>query len=189
MRPAPVRGWPPARTICAPRCKADEDLALGLCTIAAAPLALFCSWRQQAAVGLALLLVYTLLPGQDSASALDRWLMDGHLWSKARTWDPVGLLSTLPAVSSQLAADDGEDRRLLPGRSGRAAGGVGEVLNAWSMPINKSPWTPAYVFAMAGWASLVFAVFHWLLDAQALVASAIGATGREGPRRTWSRPA
>jgi predicted acyltransferase len=34
------------------------------------------------------------------------------------------------------------------------------------MPINKNLWTPAYVFAMAGWACLVFGVCHWLLDVQ-----------------------
>ena len=29
--------------------------------------------------------------------------MDGHLWRQSKTWDPEGLLSTVPAVASQLA--------------------------------------------------------------------------------------
>lgn len=33
------------------------------------------------------------------------------------------------------------------------------------MPINKSLWTPAYAFAMTGWACLMFGLIYWLLDA------------------------
>ena len=49
--------------------------------------------------------------------------------------------------------------------AGLASLWLGQVLDAVLMPINKSLWTPSYVFAMAGWALLVFAAFHWLLDA------------------------
>ena len=49
--------------------------------------------------------------------------------------------------------------------AGLAALWLGQVLDAWLMPINKSLWTPSFTFTMAGWACLVFAVFYWLLDA------------------------
>ena len=58
---------------------------------------------------------------------------------------------------------------------------AGEVLGAWSMPINKALWTPAYVLAMAGWACLVFGSCYWLLDAQP------SAAAREQVAR-WARP-
>ncbi len=169
---------------------------LGLITIVAAPLAVYLNWRQQAWVGLGLLLAYTLLmlcvpvlgadgvlrtgsleKGQDLGSAIDRLLMDGHLWSQAKTWDPEGLLSTMPAVASQIAG-------LLAGHwlaqrertaaekaswffvAGLAAAWAGELLGAWSLPINKALWTPAYVLSTAGWACLVFGACFWLLDAQ-----------------------
>lgn len=183
---------------------------LGLLTILVAPLAVYASWRGQALTGLLLLLIYTglmlgvpvtgpdgvlrtgsLQPGEDTAAALDRWLMDGHLWAQSKTWDPEGLLSTLPAVASQIAG-------LLVGHwlatpraaaektawlfiAGLLALGAGELIAAVSMPINKSLWTPAYVAAMAGWACLLFGSCHWLLDAQP------SASGRDRVAR-WSAP-
>ena len=167
---------------------------LGLCTMVAAPLAVYLGWRGQAAVGLGLLVFYSalmlwlpvtgadgvlrtgsLLPGQDTASALDRALMDGHLWAKSKVWDPEGLLTTLPAVASQIAG-------LLAGHwlatrrsaaeatvgfflAGLVLLWVGQVLDAWNMPINKNLWTPAFVAATAGWACLLFGASFWLLDA------------------------
>lgn len=167
---------------------------LGLCTMLAAPLAVYCNWRGQAVAGVLLLALFSalmlwlpvpgadgvvrtgaLLAGQDTASHFDRLLMDGHLWAKVKVWDPEGLLTTLPAVVSQIAG-------LLAGHwlatkrsaAERAVGffigglfclWAGEVLGAWNMPINKNLWTPAYVLAMTGWACLVFGVCFWLLDA------------------------
>lgn len=167
---------------------------LGLCTLFAAPIVLWCSARGVALWAVALLAVYSALqlllpvpdasgvvhtgllqPGQDVGAWLDRWLMDGHLWKQSRTWDPEGLLSTLPAVSSQLLgvlAGYGLASRRQPAEqamtwvvAGLASLWLGQVLEAWLMPINKALWTPSYVFTMAGWALLVFAVFYWLLDA------------------------
>ncbi|MET0518920.1 MAG: heparan-alpha-glucosaminide N-acetyltransferase domain-containing protein [Burkholderiaceae bacterium] len=198
---------------------------LGLCSLLTAPLVLFFGWRQQVVWLLALLLVYSLLmlglpvpdaagvwhtgslqPGEDPGAWLDRWLMSGHLWVQSKTWDPEGLLSTLPAVASQLvgvlvghwlaygapapagtrAAPRGGPAVLgsgptngLPQRepgekamwlmvAGLAGLWIGQLGDAWLMPINKSLWTPSYVALMGGWACLVFGVFYWLLDAMPL---------------------
>ncbi len=167
---------------------------LGLCTMVAAPLAVYLGWRGQAAVGLGLLVFYSalmlwlpvtgadgvlrtgsLLPGQDTASALDRALMDGHLWAKSKVWDPEGLLSTLPAVASQIAGllaghwlatrRGAAERTVGFFLAGLALLWVGQVLDAWNMPINKNLWTPAFVAATAGWACLLFGASFWLLDA------------------------
>jgi len=167
---------------------------LGLCTLLAAPIVLWCGARGVALWALALMAFYALVqlcvpvpdadgvvhtgvlePGKDVGAWLDRQLLDGHLWKQAKTWDPEGLLSTLPAVASQLlgvlagyvlaSRRQPAEKTMTWVLAGLASLWIAQVLDAWLMPINKSLWTPSYVFAMAGWACLVFAVFYWLLDA------------------------
>ena len=94
---------------------------IGLCIVIAAPMALWCRPRAQLFWAVALVAVYAavmllvpvpdaagamntglLEPGRDVGAYIDRALMNGHLWASAKTWDPEGLLSTLPAVSSLL---------------------------------------------------------------------------------------
>ena len=163
---------------------------IALCTLLAAPLVVYLGWRGQAAAIALLLSIYSVLqllvpvpgigagvlePGQDAGAWIDRMLLDGHLWVQARTWDPEGLLSTLPALCSQLFG-------VLAGRlllsalprieqvvwlllAGLACLAVGSTLDAVLMPINKSLWTPSYCFLMTGWALLAFGAAYWLLDA------------------------
>ncbi|KQV88150.1 acyltransferase family protein [Pelomonas sp. Root1237] len=167
---------------------------LGLCTLAAAPIVIWCSARGVALWAVLLMAIYTLMqlclpvpdadgivhvglldPGKDAGSWLDRLLLDGHLWKQAKVWDPEGLLPTLPAVSTQLlgvlagyvlaSKKQPADKAMTWVLYGLAALWLGQVLDSLLMPINKSLWTPSFVFAMAGWALLVFAVFYWLLDA------------------------
>ena len=167
---------------------------LGLCTLLAAPIVIWCGARGVALWALALMAAYALVqltvpvpdaegvvhtgllePGKDVGAWLDRRLMDGHLWKQAHTWDPEGLLSTLPAVSSQLlgvlagyvlaSGRQPAEQTMTWVIAGLAALWLGQVLDAWLMPINKSLWTPSFVFVTAGWALLAFAVLHWLLDA------------------------
>lgn len=167
---------------------------LGLCTLLAAPIVLWCGARGVALWALGLMAVYSVIqlclpvpdadgvvhvgllePGKDAGAWLDRLLMDGHLWKQAKTWDPEGLLSTLPAVASQLLGvlagyvlashRQPAEKAMTWVIAGLASLWLGQVLHAWLMPINKSLWTPSFVFTMAGWACLVFAVFYWLLDA------------------------
>lgn len=171
---------------------------LGLCTLLAAPIVLWWGWRGQLVWALGLLAAYAaamllipvpgadgivrtgaLLPGQDLGAFIDRALLgEAHLWKQAKTWDPEGLLSTVPAVATQLfgvLAGQWLLSRREPGEkamwfmvSGLACLWIGQLLDAWLMPINKNLWTPSYVFAMAGWAQLVFACCYWLLDAMPL---------------------
>lgn len=167
---------------------------LGLCTLLAAPLVLWCGPRGVALWAAALLAGYSavqlgvpvpdatgtvhtgrLEPGQDVGAWLDRALMHGHLWKQSQTWDPEGLLSTLPAVASQLlgvlaghvlaSTRQPAEKAMTWVVAGLAALWLAQGLDAWLMPINKSLWTPAYVLLTTGWALLVFAVFYWLLDA------------------------
>ena len=167
---------------------------IALCTILAAPIVVFFGWKQQCAWIVGLLAIYTLLmlfvpvpdvqgrimagvlePGRDFGAYVDRLLLEGHLWAKSKTWDPEGLVSTLPALCSQLFG-------VLTGRwllsktsvaektvwmmvAGLACLWIGAMIDATFMPINKSLWTVSYCVFMTGWALLVFSVFYWLMDA------------------------
>jgi predicted acyltransferase len=167
---------------------------IALCVLLAAPIVVYLGLRLQCLAIVALLAVYSVLmlwvpvpdghgtlaagvlePGRDFGAFIDRGLLDGHLWAKSKTWDPEGLVSTLPAVCSLLfgvlagrgllSAAGKAEKTVWMMIAGLAALGLGVVLDGLLMPINKSLWTPAYCLLMSGWALLLLAVFYWLIDA------------------------
>ena len=99
------------------------------------------------------------------AAWLDNYLLEGHLWATSKTWDPEGILSTLPAVATGLAG-------LFAGRYLQnspkaavlfAAGALAFVAGTiwgWYFPINKALWTSSYVLVAAGWDLLLLAVLQ-----------------------------
>ena len=112
-----------------------------------------------------------LSPEGNLAAWVDRALMDGHLYRT--TWDPEGILSTFPAVTtSLLGIFTGE--WLLSGRPSqtltRGLLGAGAALTplglAWGLvfPVNKALWTSSYVVFSAGTALLVFGLVYWVVD-------------------------
>ncbi len=117
-------------------------------------------------------------PGRDFGAWLDRSLLGGHLWAKSRTWDPEGLVSTLPAACSVLfgvaagrwllRAAGGLATSALLLAAGIAALATGLALDAVFIPINKNLWTPSYCIFMTGWALVFFAAFHAAMDAAPL---------------------
>ena len=179
---------------------------IALCTLLAAPIVVYCTWRAQLAIIVALLALYSALmlwypvpgigagvlePGKDFGAYIDRMVLDGHMWVQSKTWDPEGLVSTLPALCSQLFG-------VLAGRfllsklsrmeqtvwlllAGLLFVWLGVILDAVLMPINKSLWTPSYCVLMTGWALLVFSAFFWLLDV-----NPYGALRAAAAR--WTRP-
>jgi predicted acyltransferase len=113
-------------------------------------------------------------PGQDLGAYLDRLVFGTeHLWKQSVTWDPEGLLSTLPAVATVLLGTFAGDW-LRSSRSGGekvlgllAAGGAGIALGlAWDQvfPINKPLWTSSYVVFTGGMALATFGLCYWLAD-------------------------
>ncbi|HEV8365657.1 MAG TPA: heparan-alpha-glucosaminide N-acetyltransferase domain-containing protein [Gemmatimonadaceae bacterium] len=166
---------------------------IGVCYICAALLTLRTTVRQQIAIIAALLLGYwaamTLIPvpGQtvtgraliDEPSAslaawIDRGIFGSHLWRSSKTWDPEGLLSTIPAIGTTMLG-------VLAGRwlgstqrplAERLTGlfGVGCLLMVaglmwhWVFPINKNIWTSSYVLFTAGMAAAALATCSWLID-------------------------
>jgi len=115
-----------------------------------------------------------LEPGRDLGAWLDRAVFgEAHLWAQSRTWDPEGLLSTLPAIATVLTGlfagyvlrSDRTVRRRL---ATLVAAGIGLAAagQAWngSFPINKSLWTSSYVLFTSGLAFLALAACWLVLD-------------------------
>ncbi len=115
-----------------------------------------------------------LQKGQDLGAFIDRAIFGtNHLWNQSSTWDPEGLLSTVPAVGTALLG-------VLAGywiRSPRTqlektvglfvASNIGLVLGLmWHQlfPINKPLWTSSYVIFTAGMACHFLALCYWLID-------------------------
>ena len=133
-------------------------------------------------VGYWALMTFVPVPGygaghlgkEDSLAAyIDRSLLRGHLWSESKTWDPEGLLSTLPAVASLLIgvltgewlrSDRSAERKTL----GLAGAGVillvaGQLLHPY-FPINKNLWSSTFVLFTGGCAMLSLAACYWIVD-------------------------
>ena len=170
---------------------------IALCIVIAAPIAIGCRTRTLVAWIFAFMAIYSALmllvavpgpdgvvaagvlePGRDFGAWLDRAVFHEHLWKQARTWDPEGLTSTLPAVGSVLFGV-GAGRWLLRQPSslrtssllfaaGLVALGVGLDLDRVFMPINKNLWTPTYAIFMTGWSLVALAVFHATMDARSM---------------------
>jgi len=105
------------------------------------------------------------------AAYIDRALMGGHLWKP--TWDPEGLLSTLPAIATTLLGgfagqwlrSSASHVRKLSGLLATGAVGLalGELWNLW-FPINKNLWTSSYVVFTGGFACILLALCYWLIE-------------------------
>jgi predicted acyltransferase len=99
------------------------------------------------------------------AAWLDNYLLEGHLWATSKTWDPEGILSTLPAVATGLAGLfagrylQGSAKASVLFAAGAIALAAGTVWG-WYFPINKALWTSSYVLVAAGWDLLLLAVLQ-----------------------------
>lgn len=167
---------------------------IGLAYFIGALLTLRTSWKQQLAMVFTILFGYwalmTLVPVPDSGVAgrmvldqpeavlsawLDRTILGvNHLWAGSKTWDPEGLLSTLPAVGTMMIGTFagrwiGEKERPLTERLS-AMFAVGALLMVagsmwgWVFPINKSLWTSSYVVFTAGAGAVALATCLWIID-------------------------
>lgn len=112
-----------------------------------------------------------LTPDGNLAAWLDRALMDGHLYQA--TWDPEGLLSTVPAVATCLVGIFAGEwlragRGAVETTRGLLAAGAALVALGWAwglvFPINKNLWTSSYTVFTAGTALLLFGALHWAID-------------------------
>jgi predicted acyltransferase len=162
---------------------------IGVCYLAAALLSRGRSNRAVAVMVAVLLLGYWALqaliappgvasptldvPDQTLSAWLDRTVFGSHLWQESKTWDPEGILSTLPAIGTCLLG-------VLAGRWLATAAALATRLNGlfamgalgmvaglvwnWFFPINKNLWTSSYVLFTAGMACVAIATCAWLID-------------------------
>jgi predicted acyltransferase len=118
-----------------------------------------------------------LLFGNSFAAWLDHTVLGTHhVYYRAATpfaFDPEGLWSTLPAVASclsgvLLAQWLQTERSLASKVRGLLLAGVIAVWLAelwhFSLPINKSLWTPSFVILSSGYCAIAMAACVWLCD-------------------------
>lgn len=177
---------------------------IGLAYLCGALLTLRTSLKTQFVILAALLFGYwalmTLVPVPDTGVAgrfvldkpdqllsawLDRTVLGvNHLWSGSKTWDPEGLLSTMPAIGTVILgtfAGRWIARRDIELNSRLSAlfsvGAITMMLGLvwnWFFPINKSLWTSSYVLFCGGMATVVLATCLWIIDVRGV--------------RAWTRP-
>lgn len=111
--------------------------------------------------------------GTNLAAWLDNLLLNGHLWSFSKTWDPEGILSTFPAVSTgilgmfigQILNSPMTKIQIL---KKLAITGIVLLITGllWDIifPINKSLWTSSYVLYTAGIATLCLTLLYYIID-------------------------
>ena len=171
---------------------------IAVCYLVAGVIFLYTSLRGQIVWTASLLLVYCALmklvpvPGFGAgilekegnfAQYIDQLVLSGHMWASSKTWDPEGIVSTLPAIAtilfgvltghllrSRLTPENKTAWLMVMGNCLIGAG----LIWAWWLPINKPLWTSSYSLLMAGMAANVFGCCYWLIDIK-------------GYRR-WSKP-
>lgn len=162
---------------------------IGLVYMAASILFLTCSRQTLWILAFGFILVYYLLmtlvpvpgvgpatfdPAMNLESYLDRLLLSTHhLYRSTMFWDPEGILSTLPAISTGLFGiltgmvlkEKGESlkkfRFML--RQGVMLLLMGMLFHL-IFPINKNLWSSSFVLVTAGLANLLFAFFYYYID-------------------------
>ena len=114
-----------------------------------------------------------LEPETNLAAWVDRTFLTGHLWSVTKTWDPEGLLSTLPAIATTLLGCLAG--AWLRGAAAPARKAIGLLLAglvlliagevwSWSFPVNKSLWTSSFVLLTGGLAAAGLGLCYFLAD-------------------------
>jgi predicted acyltransferase len=161
---------------------------IAICYFIAAAIYLYCNLRSQLLWLAGLLVVYwammTLVPvpgfgaGRldvegNLAHYVDRIVLGAHNYHSTKTWDPEGILSTLPAIATALlgvmAGHLLRTRRELTERvtwmfvAGNALTALGLICDMW-LPINKKLWTTSFSLFMGGLDFVILALFIWLID-------------------------
>jgi predicted acyltransferase len=107
------------------------------------------------------------------AHYVDSIVLGRHNYLQTKTWDPEGIISTLPSIATALfgimAGHILRMRRELSERTtwlflaGNILIAVALICNVW-LPINKKLWTSSFAIFMAGLDFVVFAMCLWLVD-------------------------
>lgn len=173
---------------------------IAVCYLVVSLIFLHTNWRTQTVIAVSLLFIYwavmTVIPvpgcevttiddkACNLAAYFDRLLLgENHIWRAARVYDPEGILSTIPAISTALAGvltgtwlrSKREDLEKV---GGMFTFGVALVAVGWAwhllFPINKPLWTSSYVVFTAGMALCLLAFCYFLVDIKGY--------------KTWTKP-
>ena len=163
---------------------------IAICYLIASAIFLWTSLRAQIAWIVGLLAAYWLMvklipvPGYGAGVMqaqgglcwwVDSTVLAGHTWRGAPVmgFDPEVIDSTIPAIAKTLfgvmmghwllSKRSAEEKTVWMFVAGELLMLIGAILDMW-LPINKNLWTSSYVIFMAGWASVIFAMFYWLID-------------------------
>jgi predicted acyltransferase len=111
--------------------------------------------------------------GTNLAAWVDSILLKGHMWNGTKTWDPEGILSTIPVVASgiiglligqllnsPLPKLEIAKKMVLIGIPLVALGQLWDII----FPINKSLWTSSYVLYTSGLATISLAILYYIID-------------------------
>ncbi|HXB72746.1 MAG TPA: DUF5009 domain-containing protein [Candidatus Acidoferrales bacterium] len=140
------------------------------------------AWIAGLLTGYWLIMAFAPVPGYGSgrldvegnfAHYIDRLVLGSHNYRSTRTWDPEGIISTIPAIATALfgilAGHILRLKRTLAERTtwlflaGNLLIAAGLICNQW-LPINKKLWTSSFSLFMAGLDFVIFAMFLWLVD-------------------------
>lgn len=148
---------------------------------------------QQIWIGAGLLLLYWglmflvpvppegIAPNLEPATNLGAWVDrmvfgTNHLWGQSKTWDPEGLLSTIPAIVNGIIGMccglwlQRSDKDIYQKISGLMVAGTLLLIVAfiWDMqfPFNKKLWSSSFVLFTCGVALLLLGTVYWLVDAK-----------------------
>ncbi len=146
------------------------------------------SRKTQIITGAVLLLGYwaimTLIPvpgigeanlerGTNLAAWVDSVLLKGHMYHETNTWDPEGILSTLPSIVNGIIGLFIGQILLLAVTKIQKAQRMGMIGTSliflgliWDLvfPINKSIWTSSYVLYTTGLAIVCLTVLYYIID-------------------------
>ncbi len=166
---------------------------IGICYFLATLIYLYTSVRGQIAWLVGLLSAYWLMlsfipaPGYGAgdltpmgslARYIDTMFLEGHTWrgAPAPGFDPEGIVSTLGAIGTTLFGilighylryrdHSKEEKVCWMFTAGSMLLLAGATFDMW-MPINKNLWTSSYAVFMAGFATCIFALFYFIIDAK-----------------------
>ncbi len=109
------------------------------------------------------------------AHYVDQLILGRHNYAETRTWDPEGIISTLPALATALfgvlAGRIVQWKREIAARTSWlfVIGGLlflsAFMCNHW-MPINKKLWSVSFSLLMAGLDFMVYAGTLWVIDGE-----------------------
>ena len=111
--------------------------------------------------------------GTNLGAWLDSVVLKGHMWIFSKTWDPEGILSTIPAIASGiigLLIGQLINRPLPKLEIVKKMAIIGLILTLlgllWNIifPINKSLWTSSYVLYTSGLAILCLTILFYVIE-------------------------